>query len=195
MKFATHALLEVLNWTMSTLLAQPTKKASYRDLKKNYNSIQGRSIQLCVRTAITAPAHPFHRESLLFQIFLSELIFWLTHSMLYWRVYAINNIDVTRRNKSCQSYFSGLSAFLRSAHYPPSYIPFLGSTTVSPFLTVVNGGRLWPFEPAKWRWIDWTDLCLWPLAALECPHEPTSQIFYSHWFSVSSGRLWLDDGL
>ena len=34
MKLGTHVLPEVLNQTISALLAQPTKKASYRDLKK-----------------------------------------------------------------------------------------------------------------------------------------------------------------
>ena len=34
MKFGTHVLPEVLNQIISSLLAQPTKKASYRDFSK-----------------------------------------------------------------------------------------------------------------------------------------------------------------
>ena len=35
MKLGTHVLPEVLNQITSSLLAQPTKKASYRDFSKN----------------------------------------------------------------------------------------------------------------------------------------------------------------
>ena len=34
-KLGTHVLPEVLNQIISSLLAQPTKKASYRDFSKN----------------------------------------------------------------------------------------------------------------------------------------------------------------
>ena len=35
MKLGTHDFFEVLNQTIQALLAQPTKIASYRDLKRN----------------------------------------------------------------------------------------------------------------------------------------------------------------
>ena len=39
MKLGTHVLSEVLNWTISILLAQPTKKVSYRDFFQDTNGL------------------------------------------------------------------------------------------------------------------------------------------------------------
>ena len=48
MKLGTHVLPEALNQIISSLLAQPTKKASYRDSSKNY----GREDEINVKRTV-----------------------------------------------------------------------------------------------------------------------------------------------